>query len=230
MKNPRRIALTSSLIDELNLSTKKPPKDSLFWQMWEDCTEIAKQALATKYVQAIGAGDLKPVTYGAFNVVDAYYCFNGAQDYLLAESRTEDHLLRQFLLLKYQGYQRYNSEFTKIWHIRNAEGVIPDDVCKEYSQYESRIASHEEPIYSLIVMLPCEYLWYWLSDQLFPPAKSNLYSSWITGNHDPNGAYAMGNFIHEYQKKHPSSIDVAKAKQIYKQATTYEYKNFAQAV
>lgn len=227
MKNNRRIKIDSNFIAEYNLSTSEPPQDSLFWKMWNACTSIAKQTLETTFIQGIKNGNLDPVVYGGFNVSDAYYCFNGAQDYLAAESRTTNPTLKAFLLKKYQGYQKYNETFPTIWHVKDAYGIVPTEVCKNYSAFESQVASHEDPIYTLIAMLPCEYLWAWLGGQLDPPSSGNLYAPWITGNDDPNGAYTMGNFINEYQKSNP--IDESKAISIYTQAMNFEQQNFATA-
>ena len=229
MKNPRRVALNDELIKKHNLSTSSPPPESLFWKMWNACVNIANQALATDFIQGIKLGNLDPVKYGGFNVSDAYYCFNGSQDYLAAESRAEDEVLKAFLLQKYQSYQKFNEEFPKIWHIKDASGVVPIEVCKRYLEFESTVASQEEPIYCIVVMLPCEYLWYWLANQLAPPTANNLYAPWITGNDSPNGAYAMGNFLDAYQQNHPGAIDENKAIEIYTQAMSYEVENFAAA-
>jgi thiaminase/transcriptional activator TenA len=224
MKNNRTIKLDKNFIVEHSLSTSPPPQDSLFWKMWNACINIANSALNTNFIQGIKTGTLDPVTYGGFNVSDAYYCFNGAQDYLAAESRATDLTLQAFLLKKYNSYQKYNETFPKIWHVRDATGVVPSDVCKQYSDFESNVASHQDPIYTLIVMIPCEYLWAWLGAQLSPPTSGNLYAPWINDNDYPDGAYAMGNFLDEYQKTH--SVDEALATELYTQAMTYEYQNF----
>ena len=47
MKNNRRLDLSEYFIKKHNLSTELPPKDSLFWQMWNACTSIANQTLET---------------------------------------------------------------------------------------------------------------------------------------------------------------------------------------
>ncbi|MDQ7029713.1 MAG: hypothetical protein Q9O62_08030 [Ardenticatenia bacterium] len=159
---------------------------------------------------------------------DAYYCFNGAQAYLEAEARAQDATLRQFLLEKYKSYQKYNEQFPKIWHIRDARGVVPLDVCREYSQFEQTVASHEDPIYCIVVMIPCDYLWYWLAHQCAPAEKGNLYAPWIEANDDPEPAYALGNFLESYRKG-GGAIDEEKALEIYTQAMTYERENFRAA-
>ncbi len=228
MRNNRATTLETSFVKEHNLSTAPPPKDSLFWKMWEASLSIAEQALHTDFIQGIKSGTLDPVEYGGFNVSDAYYCFNGAEDYLVAEKKATDKALKAFLLKKYISYQNYNQTFPKIWHLKNSEGIVPSKVCKEYSQFESKVAATQDPIYTLIVMIPCEYLWAWLGAQLSPPTSGNLYASWITGNNDPHGAYAMGNFLEAYQKNH--TIDEGLAIELYKQAITFEYENFNTAL
>ena len=67
---------------------------------------------------------------------------------------------------------------------------LSENFIKNYSEFESNVAAHEDPIYCLIVMLPCEYLWAWLGAQQSPPAPGNLYAPWITGNNEPSGACA----------------------------------------
>ncbi len=62
-----------------------------------------------------------------------------------------------------------------------------------------------------------------------PPVKGNLYAPWITGNNDPGGAYAMGNFLNDYQDEYPGGIDEKKALEIYSKAMNYEEQNFTVA-
>ena len=64
-----------------------------------------------------------------------------------------------------------------------------------------------DPVYTLIVMLPCEYLWGWLAEQMLPTTKGNLYNFWITDNNSSKGAFTIGNFMHEYNKHHPIDRD-----------------------
>jgi thiaminase/transcriptional activator TenA len=230
MKNPRRIVLTDEMIAKHNFCTDPPPPDSLFWGMWNSCTEIAQQVLQTPFIQRINSGTLDPVVYGGFNVNDAYYCFSGAPDYQAAAQRTSDPTLKQFLLAKYNSYQKYNLTFPQIWHVQDATSLVPFEVCLQYSQYETEVAAKADPIYCLIVMLPCEYLWAWLGDQLSPPSPQNLYAPWVTANNDPSGAYAIGNFLGAYQQARPDVINQTKAIQIYTQAMAYELQNFAAAM
>ncbi len=230
MKNPRSLQLSPELIEKHQLSTAKPSKNSFFWKMWNANTAIAQKALNTKFVQGIKNGNLDPGKYGAFNVSDAYYCFHGAEDYKTAVKRAKHPALKDFLRQKQQSYQKYNKSLKDSWRLKDGSSVVPTKVCKAYSNFERKVASTEDPIYCLIVMLPCEYLWYWLGDQLNPPKKDNLYASWITGNLYPEGGYAMGNFIELYREKYPNGINEKKAMRIYQKAITFEYQNFETAM
>jgi thiaminase/transcriptional activator TenA len=225
--NNRRIAITPEFLQMHNLSDDPPPPDSLFFRLWNENTAVANQALATDYIQGIKKGTLDPIKYGAFTVNDAYYCYNGAQDYLNAESQAQDPTLKAFLLQKYKSYTRYNQSFTTVWHLRDASGIVPLQATIDYSEFEKNVASHQDPIYTLITMIPCEYLWYWLANQLAPPSPGNLYASWINGNNSAAGAYAMGNFIEQYRATHP--VDFTRALNLYSQAMNYELQNFTAA-
>lgn len=229
MKNNRSLSIAYDFLTKHELSTASPPLDSLFWKLWNASIAIAHQALNTPFIQGIKSGTLNPTAYGSFNISDAYYCFNGAQDYLVAESKASNPTLKAFLTKKYNGYLNYNNTFPKVWHIKDATGIVPSDICKQYAEFESNIASHKDPIYALIVMIPCEYLWAWLAEQLAPnTTPGNLYTPWITENNDPKSAYAMGNFLVEYQKE--NHIDETLAMELFKQAMRYEYQNFNAAI
>ncbi len=197
--------------------------------MWDANIVVAKGALATPFVSGIGAGTLDPVVYGGFNVSDAYYCFNGADDYNVAAAGASDPTLKAYLQSKYVSYQKYNQTFPSTWRVVDASGVVPYQATKNYSEFERSIASGYDAIYTLIVMLPCEYLWAWLGGQLAPPASGNLYAPWITGNNDPSGAYKMGNFLDTYMTAHPNAVDAEEATKIYSTAMNYELENFQAA-
>jgi len=228
LRNPRSIRFTPEELRANNLTVDPPPADSLFWRLWNACLPIAQQALATAFIQGINHGTLDPVKYGGFNVGDAYYCFKGANDYLAAASRADDPVLKALLLKKYASYEKYNETFPEVWHVRDASSVVPTETNIQYAQLEADVASHMDPVMCLVVMIPCEYLWYWLADQMYPPQPANLYAPWISGNHDPSGAYAIGNYLEVYQKAH-GAIDYNAALGIYTAAMNFEKENFAGA-
>lgn len=76
-------------------------------------------------------------------------------------------------------------------------------------------------------MLPCEFLWTWVANQLQPKANSEgVYYFWIEGNAGiPNGAYQMANMLEAYRSK----IDETKAKEIFRTAMEHELKVFTSA-
>lgn len=227
MWSPRRLA--PDLLADLPGSVDPPPPTSLFWTMWRASTATAHAALQTGFIQGIGAGTLDPVTYGGFNVNDAYYCFNGADDYQGAAARATDPGLQAFLTAKYQSYQQYNETFPTVWRVRDASGLAPYTACILYSLYEGIIAETAPPIYALIVMIPCEYLWAWIASELPAPPPSNLYGPWITENNDPSGAYKMGNYLDTYMAANPGAVDQNDALTVYQAAMSYEVQNFQAA-
>ena len=227
MRSPRRIS--KQLAATLPASEQPPPPDSLFWSMWEASQASAQGALSTAFIQGIGSGTLDPVTYGGFNVNDAYYCFNGADDYASAASRATDSSLAAFLAAKAQSYQQYNEAFSTRWRVRSGDCVAPYAACIFYSLLESLVAQHEPPIYTLIVMIPCEYLWAWLAAELPDPQPGNVYGPWITGNNDPSGAYKMGNFLDTFMSANPGVVSAGTATSIYRAAMQYELENFQAA-
>ena len=228
MKNNRSASISEEVTQKHSLSDASPDPSSLFWRLWEHGADIAQRALQTPFMQGIGAGNLDPVVYGAFNVGDCYYCYHGAPDYQEAANRAKNPVLQDYLMSKYKSYQAYNATLPQTWRVQDGSSIVPMDITKEYSSFETSIARHEDAVYTLIAMLPCEYLWPWLAAQLAPPAEGNLYAKWITDNNDPSGAYKMGNFLEQYCKENP--IDENKAMDIYAKAMTYEWQNFAAAM
>ena len=227
MKNNKKIRLSKENIEQYKLTITPPPIGSIFWQLWDPCISIAGETLDTLFIQDIKNGTLDPSIFGAFNVDDGYYCFNGADDYKEAADKAKDELLKFFLEKKYKSYQDYNDTFTDTWHIKDASSVIPTSVTLEYSDYERSIVVNKKAIYSLVVMLPCDYLWVWFSQKIIENmSPSNLYLAWVKDNIEPSGAYAIGNILDLYSK----DIDIIQAKEIYKQAMTFELENFIQAL
>lgn len=230
MLGNRRLPDLADLIAGHNIPKTRPPEDSLFWRMWNSAEYIAKDTLMLPFLQGIRNGTLDPNVYGGYNVADAYYCFKGADAYEVALSHTPGGSpLWDFLNKKYTGYKKYNDTFPDTWHVSSAAAVTPPQITREYAAYEDRVARYLHPIYTLIVMLPCEYLWAWLASQMAPAQPGNVYAGWINENDDPSGAYAIGNFLDMYMERHPMVVDEEKAMRVYQRAQYYEYANFAAA-
>jgi len=136
--------------------TYPPPTDSLFWKLWNSCEDIAQKALNTKFLQGIKNGNLDPTKYGAFNVSDAYYCFNGAVDYLIAGNKAKDEELKAFLYKKCESFINFNNSLGETWRLKDCSSVVPTESIKNYSDFKRSVAINEDSIYSLIAMLPCK--------------------------------------------------------------------------
>jgi len=221
--------LTEHLINKHQLSTDPPPKDSLFWRLWDSSKSFADKSMKTDFLQGLKAGNLDPIKFGAFNVSDAYYCFKGTDCYEMAEKRADNPILKAFINQKVEGYVEYNKRFNETWFIKDANSIMPPAICTEYSDYEEKISADEDPIYTLILMLPCEYLWVWMSENMMPVDSRNIYGNWIKENLISEIPYAMGNFLDLYLKENPGIIDEDKAMEIYNKAMEYEYRYFLSA-
>lgn len=225
-----RLPNISDLIVRHKIPKTKPPEYSFFWKLWNRTVFFARETLSLPYLQGIKNGTLNPDYYGGYNVADAYYCFKGADTYQTAVSHTDDQSpLQDFLKKKLEGYQNNNKRYPDTWHVSSAAAVTPPQITKEYADFEDRVARNLHPIYTLIVMIPCEYLWAWLASQMAPPTPGNVYAGWITDNKDPSGAYAMGNFLDMYMISNPGIVNDELAKELYSYALYYEFANFAAA-
>lgn len=230
MRSPRR--MSPDVVASLPGVSDPPPPDSLFWQMWNATTEQQQAALSSPFIQGIGSGTLSPETYGGFTISDALYCFDGAGDYQAAAQRVVGEPdLAAFLAAKATSYQSYNEVFPTTWRIKDGTNVLPYPATGQYADFESQIARGPDPIYTLIVMIPCELLWSWIATQVAPSSPAgNLYEPWITGNDDPSGAYKMGNYLASFMAAYPGVVDPVMATNLFAQAMTFEAQNFNSAV
>lgn len=234
MKNNRSLIDGESLIRRWHLNTNLPPPDSLFWRMWHASCAVAQRALETDFLQGIKEGILDPMIYGAFNISDIYYCHRSAEDYGRAAERTTNIVLKDYLRQKQSSYEHYNRTLCARWNLAGPHSIVPTATALGYTEFETAVANGtskegdvRDPIYALVVMIPCEYLWAWLAAKLTPPSPGNIYANWVTSNNDPKGSYAMGNFLETYISQQP--IDESLATKIYQTAVEFEYNNFRTA-
>lgn len=228
-RNPR---LVSALAADKPPSTE-PPCGSLFKKLVDnpESLAISNKCYNTDFIQGILGGTLDPNTYGGFNVSDAYYCYAGADDYEEAAKRAQDNPeLMIYLKEKADSYKRYNESIKDTWRLTGPEAIIPTQATKAYSDWETNIAKNEDPIYTLVAMLPCSYLWAWLAEKLNDDQVSdndNIYAFWIKENLGFDGSYRVGNFLDTYNQAHPGAIDEAKAMLIYTEGLKHELANFS---
>lgn len=224
---PRNFAIPDNLLTGRLKSlaiNEPPPETALFWKMWNQNLEIAQKVLNTDYFKGILNNSLDPNAYGSLMVQDAYYCFEGQDAYAVAATHAFDAECQTFMEKKVQSYKSYNEYYHQTWHVREASGVIPGKDIKEYAAYESHVASQELSPYMMCVMLPCEFLWSWVANELIKKANpKGLYYFWIEMNAGiPNGAYQMANLLEKYR----SQIDEKKAMDIFTTAMNFELKVF----
>lgn len=204
-----------------------PAPDSLFWEFWNDCQDIANQILESDYFQGIKTGTLNPNVYGSLMVQDAYYCYNGIADYREASTHPLDEKCKTFLLEKIDVYEKYNRNFRDNWRLQNADSVTPCAAIKEYVEQTRLVTKNLTSPYVFTVMIPCEYLWPWVAAQLDPVTpKDSLYRSWVDAYKKyPADAYRTANMLESYRNK----IDKAEAKAIFRRAMESELKIFKSA-
>ncbi|MFI3322359.1 MAG: hypothetical protein R3Y50_07520 [Rikenellaceae bacterium] len=193
-----------------------------------EAIDTMTNVLSTDYFKGIINASLDPNDYGALAVEDVYYCLKGAADYSAAAAACSDMYLRNFLKLKENKYNDYNEIYRTAWHLRDSYGIVPGKSIKNYANYEAYVSGSLDPIYTLVVMLPCEYLWWWIAYQLNNIVKAdNLYRFWVDWNYKetPKGAIQMG----EYIERNRSLIDEDLALTIFKTALNHELEVFINA-
>jgi len=208
-----------------NLRADPPAKDALFWVLWNDSLNTAVEVLQTDYFKGIANGTLDPNAYGSLMVQDGYYCFRGRDDYATVASATQDETLREFYNEKVRSYDEYNATYHETWHLHEASSVIPGEAIKQYADFEAYVAGSLDSPYMCAAMLPCEYLWNWISHFLdgYTPADC-IYRFWIDWNGSvPNGAYQMANMLELYRDQ----IDEQKALDIFRTSMRHELDVFS---
>lgn len=191
--------LSSTFIAENNYNANEPESDSFFYKAFRASEDIAQKALATPFIQGIKKGNLPPEQYGAYTVLDAYYCyqlviiFDKSIEISYGTSCFSDNDLTKLIVEIRNCYQEYNSTLLDVWHIENAN-----------------------------------YLWYWISDQILADdsyhAESNLYHNWVIESHVTRSAYTIGNFL---ETEDYFTLD--EGLQIYRTSMEYELANFQDA-
>lgn len=211
-----------------------PPDDSFFFRVFQANIQEAEGVLESNYLQAMQRGDLCPSNFGILTVLDAYYCYRAQAtlDSLLCvidhEKDKDLYLLSRDLD---EGYIEYNKTFFDQWHIRTSDSVNPTAAFEEYAEHEHNVMCSYAPIYTLVALLPCYYLWYWFSDKMLKNGMedTNLYKPWVNDCHSADSAYTVGNFIDQWQKQ-GKPFDESLASQIYKKSMQCERAVFTQAL
>lgn len=211
-------------------STAVPPTNSLFWTLWADNAQLANASLSTAFVTALRARSLPRPAYEAWQWSDAFYCAHSATLYALASGRAEragDSALASFLAEKHRWYVSYNGVFDVNGSLAHGGVSEPSRVIAQYVAFETAVALHLHPVYTVIVMMPCEWLWAWLTRQLASEMRpSDMYWSWVEYNMDTAPAFASANFLDAYMNAHRNVVDPDVAHALYSTAMAFEIDNF----
>lgn len=220
-------------------ATTRPAPDSLFWKLWKSSFWVASQALSSRFVEGVRTGTLSKKDYTVWSQSDSYYCAQSASFYKLASDRAyglNDYALGRFLQKKHEWYKAYNEVFYEGVDDsnRNESQVIPSPVMPvpsrvilEYVSFQHWVVLKFHPVYTLIVMLPCEWLWAWLTQMLITEVdSSNEFLPWIRYNTDATPAFASANFIDSFMMSHGDIIFPSVADELYRTATAFEIDNF----
>ena len=204
----------------------EPGQASLSEFLWDESQDLAQEALSTKFIQGIRLGDLEPEQYGIYTVQDAGYCYDVVKDYKTLIKRTEDPEVREFLVQREKSYEDYTQELMKQWHIKDADAIELGQAAQEYSDLEKKVAKRYEPLYFMVVSIPCVRLWHWLANQIKSCAvPDNLYQFWI----DENSRGSGGKTLQDFVDGHAGSLDKEKALDVYRKAMLGEVNFFRSA-
>ncbi|MEM7116428.1 MAG: TenA family transcriptional regulator [Chloroflexota bacterium] len=200
---------------------------SLSAYLWNNSQDLAQEALATKYIQGIKSGLLDPNAYGQYSVQDVVYCHNGVTDWQAVASRATRSEVQEFANARVLSWQKYAAETYGDWHISDPSAVTLSTAAQTYADFESKVAHTYDPLYAVVVMIPCDRLWYWLATQLKGEAATpNTYQFWIDGNSaGDNGAAKMEAVV----DSHATDIDQAQALTVYRTAMLGEVNFFRSA-
>lgn len=214
-----------------------PSQDSFFFKAFNDSIDIANNVVKTKYLTAMKQGTLNPQDFGCLTVQDAYYCYRAAEtltSLLCKIDKDKDPELYDLANSKCVGYIEYNTTFFKDWHLSTSSCITPTENFRSYAEHEHNVMCAYAPIYTLVAMLPCYYLWPWFGKQIKQSSdyKPGVYESWFDGCWDGDtyfdSAYDVGNFIEEWKNK-GKEFDEKTAMEIYKTSMNHELAVFNDA-
>ncbi len=233
LHSPRRIDFAHRALRKITFDDSPPAADSITWKLWLDCQDIARQALASDYVQGIAGGTLDPNRYGRYNVQDGAYCHNAQEDYATIEARAQEAgfpQLAAFAQARYEGYLSYTDQVLEQWHIADAAAISVSEAVRTYIDFEHHVANQLRPIYGVVAMIPCDQLWPWLATELEPCiSPHNVYSFWIRDNGGWSGSYRLDNFVDAWFAAYPEEFHRDQALWVYQSCMTCELNFFRSA-
>ena len=209
----------------------KPKKDSFLYKAFLKNLRFAENSLESGYMQGIKNASLNPDHYGAFMIQDAFYCIEGVKTLEIAIARADCHpQLKKVLELVYKFYNDYvETVILPNWTIKGTESIKVRNGFKAYCALERQIANEKEPIYMLVTLLPCYYLWAWLANELKAYENNNVYGRWIRENQEMMPSILLYDTIETFRRENPMEFNETEALELFGRAMECEWCNFKEA-
>ncbi|MEM7133760.1 MAG: TenA family transcriptional regulator [Chloroflexota bacterium] len=224
--SPRRMTHSLSALGML-ADQPSSPSATLSATLWQGAQDLANAALESHFIQGIKDGTLNPNYYGQYTVQDVVYCHHGVEDWQAVATRATHPDMKSFAEARVKSWVDYAQSLFDEWHIGDPSAITLSSAVRDYASFESDVARNFEPHYAVVVMLPCDRLWYWLATQIRPDAADpNSYAFWIKENGASDaGAKRLERFI----DTHTDLIDESIALDIYCRAMLGEVNGFRSA-
>lgn len=216
-------------IDSTN--SYEPAKDSFLYKAFQKNMQCAQKSLESGYIQGIKNASLNPDYYGAFMIQDAFYCIEGVKTLEIASSRAERYpQVKKVIDQIYKFYKDYvDTVILPNWTIKSTDSIEVRNGFRAYSAFERLVAQEKDSIYILITLLPCYYLWAWITTQLKDYEENNIYGGWIKENQEMLPSILINDTIEAFCSQNPTEFNEAEALNLFSKAMDYEWNNFIEA-
>lgn len=149
-----------------------------------------------QFLKEMEAGTLDPCKFGAFLVLDSYFCTNAASGLESAYNRLPKiHDFPDFpeglaVMLKkiLDVYKAYTNEFANVWHLHKHEAgnstelydnvVVPTEKMKDYADHIKFLGEEQHPLTMLIGIYVRFAVWDIVLGGM-ECSNANVYSKWI---------------------------------------------------
>jgi thiaminase (transcriptional activator TenA) len=156
-------------------------------QLWRDNADLARAALAHRFVRAITDGTLDRASYAAYIGQDALFLEVFARAYALALARSPDaHGVEAFadLIAGVRDELRLHRAVARRWGIDLA-ALRPAPATRAYTDFLLTTAARADPGLICAAMTPCMRLYAFLGRQLSRGPVAEAYREWVTTYADP---------------------------------------------
>ncbi|XP_066571328.1 uncharacterized protein LOC136760011 [Amia ocellicauda] len=200
----------------------------LYDELWDSNMDIANKTLETDFLKKMVAGTLPTECYMKFTLQDIYYLV-GVTKILkhLKKQKEPREDVKDFLIERYNSYNRFAQETLKQYNLKNANDIQPSKATASYLKSYNQIAQNiakKDHMYFAVALLPCARLWPYLAEHLNISSSSPYYAF----KRDNEGGSAEKHYKNLLEK-HRHSMKESIVRTIFKQHMTYENKFFVSA-